>query len=190
MRSNLYVATNGAPASEPITLAEAAEVCRVDEPLDSLMLERFIRSAREWAEAATGRAFITQSWELKLPCFPWCAIELPRPPLIEVTSIKYLDTAGVEQTWTNTNYIVTGVAEAGGRGCIEPAYGISYPSTYPVPDAVRIVFKAGYGAAGAVPQGIKDALGRYIAEAYQNRERPDFSAATAAIWPWVAVRFD
>lgn len=190
MHSNLYIATNGAPATEPITVAEAMEFCRVDEPLDNTMLERLIKSAREWAEAATGRAFVTQIWELKLPYFPRCAIELPKPPLIEVTSIKYLDDAAVEQTWAAPNYLVTGIGAVERRGSIEPVYGVSYPSTHPVPDAVRIVFKAGYGAAAVVPQGIKDALGMYVAELYQNRERPDFSAATAAIWPWVMVRFD
>jgi uncharacterized phiE125 gp8 family phage protein len=188
MSSNLYVATT--PATEPLTVAEAREFCRVDAPEENALLERLIVSARQWGEAATDRAFITQSWELKLSSFPGCAIELPRPPLISVTSIKYLDTAAVEQTWAGANYIVTGAGDADRRGRIEPAYGISYPSSHPVPDAVRIVFVAGYGAAGAVPQGIKDALLQYVAEAFQNRERPDFSAADRAIWPWVAVRFD
>ena len=76
------------------------------------------------------------------------------------------------------------------RGRIEPAYGISYPSTLDVPDAVRILFVAGFGAPVAVPQGIKVALAKHVAATFLNRESPDFSGAEREIWPWVSVRFD
>lgn len=189
MRSNLYV--SAAPGEEPVSLLEARTAARVSVEEEDTLLGQLIVSARQWGEAITGRAFVTQSWELKLPRFPDCAIELPKPPLVSVTSVKYLDTAGVEQTWApTTGYIVTGAAAEMTRGSIEPAYGVCYPSTQAVPDAVRIIYVAGYGAAAAVPQGIKRALLYHIAEAYQNRERPDFSLAEDAIWPWVSVRFD
>ena len=189
MRSNLYLSAG--PAEEPISIIEARAAARISVDEEDTLLGQLIVSARQWGEAITGRVFITQTWQLKLPCFPNCAIELPKPPLVSVTSVKYLDTAGVEQTWAvTTGYVVYGAAAEMSRGYIEPAYGVSYPSTQSVPDAVRIIFVAGYGAAAAVPQGIKRALLLHVAEAYQNRERPDFSLAEDAIWPWVSVRFD
>ena len=187
MHSNLYLVT--APAVEPVTVADAKVQCRIDHGVeDPFLQDNLIVGARQWAEAFTGRAFITQTWELKLPYF-LDVIELPRPPLVSVTSIKYLDTSNTLQPWAEANYIVTGIASEA-RGRIEPAYGISYPSTLLVPDAVRIIYVAGYGAAAAVPQGIKDAILYHVAESYTNRERPDYSLAERTIWPWVETRFD
>lgn len=190
MHSNLYAVTP--PTEESVDIIEAKLACRVDSSDEDSFIEGLIRSARQWAESLTGRVFITQTWELKLPCFPGCEIELPKPPLVApVTSVKYLDPAGVLQTWATSEYIVTApTGEFAGRARIEPAYGISYPATLPVPDAVRIVFVAGYGARAAVPQGIRNGHLYHVAESYMNRERPDYSAAEAAIWPWCEVRFD
>jgi uncharacterized phiE125 gp8 family phage protein len=190
MCSNLYSVT---PATvEPVSIEEAKMHCRVDsEDEDLFVRDTLIPSARQWAETLTGRAFVTQTWELRLSWFPEYAIELPKPPLVSVTSVKYLDLAGVEQTWAASNYIVTAPnGETPARGRITPAYSVIYPPTLLVPDAVRVVFVAGYGAPAAVPQGIKKALLVHIAEAYQNREQPDFSFAGESIWPWVETRFD
>lgn len=189
MRSNLYL--SAAPVGEPITIDEVKAQARISHVEEDDYLIGLIRAASEWGEAITGRAFITQTWLLKLSRFPDCAIELPKPPLVSVTSVKYLDLAGVEQTWGSANYIVTGAAAETTRGRIQPAYSIGYyPSTLAVPDAVRILYVAGYGATAAIPQGIKTALAKHVAAAFQNRENPDFSGAEREIWPWVSVRFD
>ena len=39
-------------------------------------------------------------------------------------------------------------------------------------------------------EDLRSRAARGLEEAYQNRERPDFSLAERTIWPWVAVRFD
>lgn len=184
---NLYPVA--APAEEPVGLDELMEHVKVAQTEEASLLLGLIVAARQWGEALTGRAFVSQSWELRLPYFP-AAIELPKPPAASVTSVKYLDTAGVLQTLSPSLYLVTGLAAEVARAQIEPAYGASWPSTHSVSDAVRVVFSAGYGAASAVPQGIKSALLDHAAEAFRNRERPDFSVAEAAIWPWVETRFD
>src|SRR5512137_379977 len=72
-----------------------------------------IPAATSWAETATGRALITQTWKLLLDGFPsglggWLggyvttgaasAITLPKPPLQSVTTVKYVDESGVLQT--------------------------------------------------------------------------------------------
>jgi uncharacterized phiE125 gp8 family phage protein len=182
---NLYPVT--APAEEPITLEELMEHLRIAQDEEAQLLLGLIVSARQWGETFTGRAFVTQAWELKMACFP-PVIELPKPPTASVTSVKYLDGAGTLQTLSSTLYLATGLASEA-RARIEPAYGSTWPTTYPVSDAVRVVFSAGYGAAAAVPQGIKAALLAHAAEAFRNRERPEFSVAEAAVWPWVETRF-
>jgi uncharacterized phiE125 gp8 family phage protein len=80
-----------APAEEPVTLVEAKAQCKVDHSADDALLAIFIQSAREAAEHITGRAFITQTWELVLDAFPAAEIQLSKPKIQSITSVKYLD---------------------------------------------------------------------------------------------------
>lgn len=135
-------------------------------------LVRWIRSAREHIEKITGRALITQTLDLMLPCFPACAVlELPRAPLQSVTSVKYISSDGTETTWDAGNYVVsTGSDYDPGRLAL--AYGVSWPSFTPYPlDPVRIRYVAGYGASGAsVPTNLRDAMLLLVGHWYANRE--------------------
>jgi len=182
MDSTPYLVTG--PAFEPVTLDEAKLACHVDAVEDDIYLTRLILSARMWAEEYTRRALVTQTWELRLDGFPRCPIELPWPPLASVTSIKYLDTAGVLQTGNPTDYLVTGAAARDARGTVRPTYGTFYPSTSPVPEAVQVRYVAGYGDPTLVPAGVKHGILLHIAESYGNREAPDYSAAKSSLWPW------
>src|SRR5688572_33284797 len=91
-------------------------------------------------------------------------LELPLPPLQSVTWVKYLDAAGVEQTWSSANYTVTAPAgDFAQRGYIQPVTGQSFPGggwtwegqTYPwfsawgKPDQIKVRFVCGYGATPA-----------------------------------------
>lgn len=121
----------------------------------------WITGAREYAETFTHRAFITQTWEDKRDGFPSSddAIWLPKAPLISVTSVTYVDTNGVTQTWSNALYTVDAPAGPKARfGQIVPNYGQVFPSTRDVVNAVTVRFVAGYGAAAAVPTLIKACL--------------------------------
>lgn len=146
------------------------------------------------AEEKTGRQFISATWTQYLDGFPstGVAIELPKPPLQSVSSIKYYDTAGVLQTWDAANYSV--IAPSGPfarRGYIVPAYGIAYPSTQAIIDAVQIAFIAGYGAAyGNVPALIRAAMLLILGELYERREEstigvsvsPNVQRANDLLW--------
>jgi uncharacterized phiE125 gp8 family phage protein len=134
-------------------------------------LVSWITAARQYAETSTHRSLITSTWDLKLDGFPSDDIWLPRAPLVSVTSVSYTDTAGAAQTWAATNYSVE--APAGpecGPGRVIPNYGVYYPSTYGVPNCVTVRFVAGYGAASAVPAGIKSAMKLLIGHWWSNRE--------------------
>jgi len=134
-----------------------------------------IPAATEMAQAETERQLINATWTLYLDAFPpdGDRIELPKPPLSSVTSIKYYDPAGTLQTWTAVgNYTV--VAPSGPQaesGYIVPAFGIIYPPTQSVQDAVAIEFIAGYGATYAsVPGAIRAAMLLLVGEQFERRE--------------------
>lgn len=115
-------------------------------------LSALIKAARVAAENMTRRAFITQTWDLYLDCFPGWEIHLPKPTLQSVSAITYIDTNGVEQTLAADQYLVDAKSEP---GRVMPAFGLVWPVTRYQANAVKVRFVAGYGAAAAVPDGIK-----------------------------------
>lgn len=158
-----------APASEPLTTAEAKSHLRVDSSDDDTLIDAFVKSARQYVEEDLGRALITQTWDYTIDAFPsdGSAIHLPRPPLQSVTSISYVDTAGATQTVSSGDYIVnTGKR----KGEVTLAYGAAWPATRTQASAVTIRFVAGYGAASAVPESIRTALRLVVGDLYSNRE--------------------
>lgn len=82
-------------------------------------------------------------------------IVIPLPPLQSVTSVKYLDTDGVQQTLDPATYVV----QKGEPSHIVLANGATWPSVLLMPEAVTIRFVAGYGDNEAdVPQPIRLAI--------------------------------
>lgn len=181
------------PATEPIALQDMMNFSRIDTDADVITMQAMITAAREEAEKITRRQLITATWELRLDHFPGgCfigagpgnyygnkklipgrgqsdAIYLPMPPLQSVTTVKYLDYANVEQTLVeNTDYMVDTYSEP---ARITPCYGEVWPVTYPVINAVRIVFVAGYGDDDTdVPESIRNWIKAMAGTLYENRE--------------------
>lgn len=159
-----------APTEEPVTLAEAKKQVEVpsavaahDDHLISLIV-----AAREQLEKDTRRALITQTLELRLhewPCTEY--VELPKPPLASVTSVTYIDTNGVSQTWDSANYVVD-VGYEPGR--LYQAYSVSRPSVRCGPGAIKIRYVAGYGDADSVPQRAKQAILLLVGHWFLRRE--------------------
>jgi len=145
-----------------------------------------IPAATEMAQAETERQFINATWTLYLDAFPpdGETIVLPKPPLSSVESIKYYDTAGTLQTWAAAgNYtVVTPSGPQAECGYVVPAYGVTYPSTQSVPDAVAIEFIAGYGATYAsVPGAIRAAMLLLVGEQFERREEAIVGAAVSEV---------
>jgi len=135
-----------------------------------------IPAAEQWAESATGRQLITATWQLFLDRFPsdsGCPIYLPKPPLQSVTSVKYYDGGGVQQTWAASNYTVTAPAgPKAGPGFILPKVNAYYPDVYGSPYEIEIEFKAGYGDTPAnVPGLLKSGMLILVAELFEHREQ-------------------
>lgn len=156
-----------APAVEPVTLGEAKLHCKVDDSADDALLTALIVSARQQAEHRTGRALVTQQWELTIDEFDEDSIDLPNPKLQSVQTVTYLDADGVRQPLANTEYQAV-TDELIGR--ILPAYGKSWPSCRVQPGSVAINYTCGYGNAAAVPQGIKTWMLLAVGTWYGQRE--------------------
>lgn len=161
--------------AEPLSLDVAKRHLRIEdiEDDDEFVQDQLIPAVRERAEGSTGRRFITRTFDLKLDAFPACGwIEVPRPPLVSVPEISYVDQNGATQVWGASNYRVsapTGARCAPGR--IEPAYGATWPATRDVIDAVTVRFIAGYGTgAQHVPALLRSAMLMDIARLYKFRE--------------------
>lgn len=161
-----------APALLPITLQEVKDHLRVDGTSDDALIEALMQGAVVHAENYLGRRLITQTWKWLLDAWPYeCErghyIRLPYPPLISVTSVKYLDTSGTQQTLATDQYRVLG---AGDLGAIEPARDVSWPSLYGVSEQVEIIFVAGYGSyAAAVPEPIRQGMLMLLSPMYESR---------------------
>lgn len=71
---------------------------------EDALLNRLITTARLEIERQKNVAFIEQTWLLTLNNFPRGKLSLPKWPLSSVTSLKYYDSAGVEQTVATSVY--------------------------------------------------------------------------------------
>ena len=155
------------PTIEPVTTEEAKLFLKQDDSTDDDLIDGLIAAARQHVETYTGRALITQTWLLSLEKFPGEFV-LPHPPLQSVTSVKYTDTDGVQQTLSGSTDYTTDAEAVPGR--ILLAYGQSWPTPRDMKNAVEATYVAGYGDAAAdVPDVIKLAIKLLVAEWYENR---------------------
>lgn len=156
------------PAAWPVSVAEARQHLRVDVPDEDQLLQRLIEAATQWCEEQCARRFLSATLRWRLDRFPG-VIELPRAPVLSVSSLQYLDGAGVLQTLAAAAYQVD-LEDEPAR--IAPAPGTEWPSTQlDALAAVRVEFVAGYGASSAaVPQGIREAVLVRVGDLYANRE--------------------
>jgi uncharacterized phiE125 gp8 family phage protein len=151
---------------EPITLAEAKLWLRVDQTDEDALIGALITSVRKAAEHEMQRTLIATTWELVVDAFP-AALRLEMPKILSVASVKYIDTAGVEQTLSPADYLVDMDSEP---GYVVPAYLKAWPSTRAQINAVRVRYTAGYGpAATDVPQSIVNWLRLHLEHYYRNR---------------------
>lgn len=152
-----------AAASYPVTLAEAKAQCRVTSSDEDTKLNDFIAAATDYVEQYLGRSIISQTWRLTLDKFS-DTILLPRGPVQSVSSIKYDDANGAEQTLAGAVYTLDSASD--------PQWVVrnsdsSWPTINDAVNSVRIEYVAGYAA---VPASIKHAILLIIGQWYDNRE--------------------
>ncbi len=150
---------------------------RVVSSQDDARIEQLIAAAREAFEDFTGRILLETTLDVYLNSFPAGKIDLPAP-LQSVTSVQYKDSNGTLQTLASTEYVVDTVSEPGN---VSPAYGCTWPSTYPEPNAVVIRCVSGLGTAAQVRKRVIDGMYLYISEQYDGQDRHE--AYESLWWP-------
>jgi uncharacterized phiE125 gp8 family phage protein len=145
-----------------------------DGDAETAYLDHLIRVSLFEAERITWRTLLpTSGCTFRIDGgFPWTSvIVIPRPPLISVESIDYVDPAGVTQTLTGSPAAFTVSTPQGPtakKGRITPLYGEVWPTTRAQLDAVTVHLTAGY-AVGSLPDDLTHGRLLLIGELYKQR---------------------
>lgn len=145
-----------APVLEPVSLDEAKRQCRVTHDHEDGLIDGYRQTAREFVEQGCRRGLLTQTWRYTLD--EWLdEIVLPMAaPLQSVTTVKYYDTNGAQQTLATSYYTVDTNAEP---GRIYRAADQSWPSVQSDrAQPIEITYVVGHTDADAVPVSLKQAV--------------------------------
>ena len=127
------------PTVEPVSVAEVKAQLGITDNVTEDILTRRITEARKWAENYTKRALISQTREIRWDHF---IDEHQVPSALSIDSVKYIDIDGNEVTVPSIDYVLDAYSDI---AFVTPAYNATWPSTRTERNAVRILFKAGYG---------------------------------------------
>lgn len=169
------------PASEPFSVAEMKNYLKVESSItdDDALIGQLIQDARFFVERATGRALITQTITEHWDTWPY-EEKTPRvivpsvAPVRSVTSIKYIAEGGTPAsltTWASTDYtldLITGKNNYGGARIVKNP-SIDWPTLADYPNAIEIVYPAGYGTTAEIPGGLRQAIRRLVSIWYHHR---------------------
>ena len=169
------------PTSNPIDLAYVKRHARIETTDEDDDIQSKINAAVRFVERQYSLAAITQTWTMTLDRFPADGrIYLPVRPVQSITSLKYTDTDGDQQTWSGANYRL--LDADGLRPYITYIYNGAWPSSVRTDlDSIEVVWSAGYGDSAAdVPADFRHALAVLVATYFGNREILDGYVSTGA----------
>lgn len=182
------------PTVEPISLDEARQHLRVDdfgsppEHPDDALISAQVSAAREWCEGdlglslapqvlELGRSGFTDGWAWPASIYPEPGryISLPFGPVAGVVSVSYLDGDNALQTLSPASYTVDTYSRP---ARLYGAYATSWPTTYMVPNAVKIRYLAGYSLDGdspmdtePLPRSLRAMILLTLGHLYEQREQ-------------------
>lgn len=148
------------PPDPLVSLDEAKAHLRDPEGEDSL-IEGYIAAASAWIDGPAGwlgRSIGEQTLELRTNVFSGCA-RLPYGPVIDVTEVRYVDSAGVDRVLEASAYELVGW----GLGL---RHGQSWPAVRGDAEGVRVLYQAGEAE---VPPQVRQAILLLVAQWFRNR---------------------
>jgi len=164
------------PSIEPISVREAKEQIRSTQPQGDVMIMRFIRAARDAAEAAMNRGLLTQTWQLTLNRFA-DVIWLPQAAPLQndalatpstAVIVEYYDIDGVLQTLASSAYYVDTVCRPA-RLLRAPQHVWPNTQSDRLTGSVVITYVVGWTTPEAIPERIKHGIRLYVG--YMNADR-------------------
>lgn len=167
------------PAEEPVTVAEAKALLRIDGSAEDILIASLIVTSRLHVETALGLALITQGWRLTLDVWPdGGVVRFPLRPIQSITSVTVKDAAGTPNTVAAEDYLLDGRA-------VRPRL-IARDGKWPAPglraNGIDIQFAAGIGDEPEdIPQPIRHAILLLVAHWYEHRDPLEIGATAAAI---------
>ena len=170
MRIPHFGLTQALSTVEPVDWSDFSSHSRIDSTGDSALVTLYLRAARQLVENDSHRALVNRTVTCQLDRFPAGrdVLWLPKPPLVSVASITYVDTAGASTTMASTDYVVD-TRSMPGR--VQPRYGSVWPSAQQRLGAVTLTYTAGYGAASTdVPETDRQAIRMLVGHWYEHRE--------------------
>lgn len=157
------------PSELPLTRDEVKERLDIDHGDDDIKIDGLIAVAVQFMDGRDGalnRCLITQTWDEKFERFEACKpFKLALSPVQSVTSVKYFDPDGVEQTVSSADYEVEDDGDLWFLRAFAGWPNVDRRRTYPI--TVRYV--VGFGDAGDVPQLLKEALMVHVGALYESR---------------------
>lgn len=161
-----------APASEPVTLAEAKAHAKIEIDDDDALIASLISTARERIEQATGRVLIEQEWKATLDAWPAVAegdrfrrIGFAVRPVLSIDAVSVDGVALEADDWRGD-----GVGALARR---RPELVVTTDADESegeiTSDGVEIEFTAGYGDAGDVPASLVLAVKMMVTHYYEAR---------------------
>lgn len=159
------------PSSEPVSLAEAKEQCRIvaSDSTHDVLLARLVKEATRSIETLTGARLDSQTVRLDLDGFHSGKIDLGVYPVTSITSVKYDDGDNVEQSMVlGTDYWQS----LGGMYPFICPVDLWPATKYGKPACVRITMSVGYfdgsPVTSACPDDLRHAVLMRVKEYFDN----------------------
>lgn len=184
------------PGAEPLSLGQVKQHLRIETTDEDALLSMIVQVAREHVETITGRFLMRQTIDLQMDGFS-DPIRLVAP-LVSVSSVKYIDAAGVTQTVSAADYVVVApTVRPEPRGFLHLALNKSWPTPAEIANCVTVRVVAGTTDPGDVPAALRHAMLLMIGDLYENRgsQTPEQMrlvanpAAMALMGPWIVSWF-
>ena len=166
-----------APTFEPVTLSEAKEAMNLAHGRHDSLITGLIVAARRFVETTLRQTLPTTTYTLYLDRWPsksrygesvasHGSILLSMPPAVSVTTVKYIDTDGTQQTFASSKYTLD-VKSYPARLAL--AWSESWPSIRAVVNAIEVEFVAGQ-AASAIAATLKTGIRAIVQHLYDHPE--------------------
>jgi uncharacterized phiE125 gp8 family phage protein len=151
------------PPTQQIPTAELRAQCRITGTAEDSLLVGYLEAAVGYAQHYTGRSIGQQTLELALDEWPDGAVELPRGPVLEVKSVKYIDADGNQQTMSSSLWALDDYDDQ--RSWLVRAVDTEWPALRSAANVIKVQYDA-----GSVPGAVRQALLMLVAHMYSQRE--------------------